>query len=191
LQDHARQPFDLERGPLFRVGLTQINNDDYVMHACMHHIISDGWSMGVLLKELTALYNAHCASKQCPLPELPIQYADYSVWQRDWLQGENLDKQLSYWRKQLDGLSTLQLPTDRPRPPVQTYCGSSQSIEFPAQLSQSVKALSQREGVTLFMTLLAAFQILLSRYCGQSDIAVGTPIRGTDRLFCQHAGLAH
>ena len=115
------------------------------------------------------------------MPELPIQYADYAVWQRDWLQGENLDIQLSYWRKQLDGLSTLQLPTDHPRPPVQTYRGSSQSLELSAQLSQAIKALSQREGVTLFMTLLAAFQTLLCRYCGQQDIAVGTPIAGRTR----------
>ena len=137
--------------------------------------------MGVLFRELSALYQAYGSGEPSPLPELPVQYADYAIWQRDWLQGENLDVQLSYWRKQLDGLSTLQLPTDHLRPPVQTYRGASQSLELSAQLSQAIKGLSQREGVTLFMTLLAAFQTLLCRYCGQQDIAVGTPIAGRAR----------
>ena len=116
LQFEARQPFDLDHGPLLRVRLIQITNDDHVFALNMHHIVSDGWSMGVLFREISALYRGYCAGIPTSLPELPIQYADYSVWQRNWLQGENLDSQLSYWRKQLDGLSTLQLPTDHPRP---------------------------------------------------------------------------
>ena len=124
LEFDARQPFDLDRGPLLRVQLIHIKDDDHVLALNMHHIVSDGWSMGVLFRELSALYRGYCAGTPTSLPELPIQYADYSVWQREWLQGENLDIQLSYWRKQLDGLSTLQLPTDHPRPPVQAYRGS-------------------------------------------------------------------
>jgi amino acid adenylation domain-containing protein len=181
LQDHASEPFDLDHGPLFRVGVIQISKDEYVLHLCMHHIISDGWSMGVLFKELTALYSAYRAAKPSPLSDLPIQYADYAIWQLNWLVGEQLERQLSYWKKQLENLPTLQLPTNRPRPKLQTFCGKSQSIELSAQLSQAIKSLSQREGVTLFMTLLAAFQTLLSRYCGQDDIAIGTPIAGRTR----------
>ena len=147
----------------------------------MHHIVSDGWSTGVIFRELTILYRAHCAGTPSNLPELPVQYADYAVWQREWLQGENLENQLSYWRKQLDGLLTLQLPTDHAHQAVRTYRGSSQVLKLSARLSEAIKSLSQREGGTLFMTLLAAFQLLLSRYCGQSDIAVGSPIAGRNR----------
>ena len=181
LKNEALQPFDLSRGPLIRAQLLRLSPVDHVLALNLHHIVSDGWSMGVLFREISALYRAYCAGKPNPLPEIPIQYADYSVWQRAWLQGETLVQQLSYWRKQLDGLSTLQLPTDHPRPPLQTYRGSSQAIQLSAQLSQAIKGLSQREGVTLFMTLLTAFQTLLCRYCGQNDIAVGTPIAGRTR----------
>ena len=181
LKEEAERPFDLSRGPLIRARLLRLSPLDHVLALNLHHIVSDGWSMGVLFRELSALYQAYGSGEPSPLPELPIQYADYAIWQRDWLQGENLDVQLSYWRKQLDGLSTLQLPTDHPRPPVQTYRGASQSLELSAQLSQAIKGLSRREGVTLFMTLLAAFQTLLCRYCGQQDIAVGTPIAGRTR----------
>ena len=181
LKNEALRPFNLSRGPLIRVQLLRLAPLEHVLALNLHHIVSDGWSMGVLFGEISALYRAYCAGMPNPLPEIPIQYADYSVWQRAWLQGETLDHQLSYWKTKLDGLSTLQLPTDHPRPAVQTYRGSSQSVELSTQLSQSLKGLSQREGVTLFMTLLAAFQTLLSRYCGQSDIAVGTPIAGRVR----------
>ena len=181
LQDHASQPFDLDQGPLLRVGIVQINNDEHVVHLCMHHIISDGWSMSVLFKELTALYSAHHAGKPSPLPDLPIQYADYAIWQRNWLVGEELERQLSYWKKQLDNLPTLQLPTNRPRPTMQTFRGSSQTLDLSGQLSRALKDLSQHEGATLYMTLLAAFQTLLCRYCGQQDIAVGSPIAGRTR----------
>ena len=181
LKEEAERPFDLSRGPLIRARLWHLAPHDHVLALNLHHIVSDGWSMGVLFRELSALYQAYRSGEPSPLPELPIQYADYAIWQRNWLQGENLDIQLSYWRKQLDGLSTLQLPTDHLRPPVQTYRGASQSLELSAQLSQAIKGLGRREGVTLFMTLLAAFQTLLCRYCGQQDIAVGTPIAGRAR----------
>ncbi|HET9917757.1 MAG TPA: amino acid adenylation domain-containing protein [Candidatus Binatia bacterium] len=181
IQFDARLPFDLERGPLLRVKLIQIADDEHVLVLNLHHIVSDGWSMDVIFRELSVIYQACRSGQPHALPELPIQYADYSVWQRNWLQGANLDQQLSYWRKQLDGLSTLQLPTDHPRPPAQTYRGSSQSMELSAELSQALKGLSQREGVTLYMTLLAAFQTLLYRYCGQQDIVVGSPIAGRTR----------
>ena len=181
LKEEAERPFDLSRGPLIRARLLRLSPLDHVLALNLHHSVSDGWSMGVLFRELSALYQAYGSGEPSPLPELPVQYADYAIWQRDWLQGENLDVQLSYWRKQLDGLSTLQLPTDHLRPPVQTYRGASQSLELSAQLSQAIKGLGRREGVTLFMTLLAAFQTLLCRYCGQQDIAVGTPIAGRVR----------
>jgi amino acid adenylation domain-containing protein len=181
LREEAERPFDLSRGPLMRAKLLRLAPQDHVLFLNMHHIISDGWSMGVLFRELSALYRAYYAGKPSPLPALPIQYADYSVWQRDWLHDENLASQLSYWTKQLDNLSTLQLPTDRARPAVQTYRGSSQIVDLSAQLTEAIKAIGQQEGVTLFMTLLAAFELLLSRYCGQSDIAVGSPIAGRTR----------
>ena len=181
LLEQCGQPFLLDRGPLFRAGLIQTASDESVFYLNMHHIVSDGWSTGVLFGELSILYGAHCAGRPSNLPELLIQYADYAVWQREWLQGENLETQLSYWRKQLDGLLTLALPTDRVHPAVQTYRGSSQALNLSARLSEAIKSLSQREGGTLFMTLLAVFQVLLSRYTGQSDIAVGSPIAGRNR----------
>ena len=141
LKEEAERPFDLSRGPLIRARLLRLSPLDHVLALNLHHIVSDGWSMGVLFRELSALYQAYGSGEPSPLPELPVQYADYAIWQRDWLQGENLDVQLSYWRKQLDGLSTLQLPTDHPRPPVQTYRGASQSLELSAQLSQAIKGL--------------------------------------------------
>ena len=181
LSKEAERSFDLSRGPLIRAQLLRLASQDHVLFLNMHHIIFDGWSMGVLFRELSELYQAYGLGKPSPLPELAVQYADYSIWQRQWLQGEELDRQLSYWRKQLDGISPLQLPTDRVRPPVQSYQGSSQALDISVQLSEAIKSLSQRENVTLFMTLLAAFQLLLSRYCGQDDIAVGTPIAGRTR----------
>ena len=181
LSKEAERSFDLSRGPLIRAQLLRLASQDHVLFLNMHHIISDGWSMGVLFRELSELYQAYGLGKASPLPELAVQYADYSIWQRQWLQGEELDRQLSYWRKQLDGISPLQLPTDRVRPPVQSYQGSSQALDISVRLSEAIKSLSQRENVTLFMTLLAAFQLLLSRYCGQDNIAVGTPIAGRTR----------
>jgi len=180
-RQEARQPFDLERGPLFRAKLLRLGEEDHVLLLTIHHIISDGWSMSVLWRELGALYEAFAEGKTSPLRELPIQYADYAVWQRQWLQGETLEKQLSYWRRQLTELPILELPTDHPRPAVQTHRGARQSLELPHSLSEALNDLSRQEGVTLFMVLLGAFQVLLSRYSGQEDIVVGTPIAGRNR----------
>src|ERR1041385_8710361 len=178
----AEQPFDLATGPLLRVQLLRLAEEDHVVLFTMHHIISDGWSFGVLVKEVAALYEAYAKGEASPLPELQIQYADYAAWQKEWLQGDVLEDQLSYWRRQLGGeLSVLELPADRPRPAVQSYRGSWKSMSISEELTRQLKALSQREGCTLFMTLLAAFQLLLCRYSGQEDIVVGTPIANRTR----------
>jgi amino acid adenylation domain-containing protein len=174
--EEALVPFDLSHGPLLRARLLRLGEDEHILLLSMHHIISDAWSMRVLVRELSTLYNAFVAGEILALPELPLQYADFAAWQRQWLQGEVLDAQMRYWTMQLNGLTPLELPTDHPRPAMQTFRGAHQSLLLPATLSTALKQLSQREGVTLFMTLLAAFQVLLSRYSGQSDIAVGTPI---------------
>ncbi len=181
-KQEAQRAFNLAQGPLFRAKLLRLTAQEHVLLLNMHHIISDGWSFDVSFRELTVLYKALASNKPSPLPKLPIQYADFAFWQREWIQGEFLQSQLDYWRQQLSQeLSVLQLPTDRPRPPVKTYQGSHQSLELSNGLTQSLKALSQREGVTLFMTLLAAFQTLLFRYCGQSDIIIGSPIAGRNQ----------
>ena len=149
----------------------------------MHHIVTDGWSTGILVSEVSALYEAYIEGRESPLPELEIQYADYAVWQREWLQGEVLEQQLSYWRQQLgEELPVLQLPTDKPRPPVQSHRGRSRGFSLPASLTAELKKLSNAERVTLYMTLLAVFKILLSRYSGQSDVVMGTPIAGRNHL---------
>jgi amino acid adenylation domain-containing protein len=181
--EDAHCPFDLGQGPLFQVTLVQLAEEDYVLLLKKHHIISDGWSMGVLFRELTALYEAFSSGRPSPLPELPIQYADFAVWQRQWLQGEVLQRQLAYWKQQLHGpLPVLELITDRPRPPRQSFQGADHSMVLSRTLTEALKALSQQEGITLFMTLLAALQTLLQRYTGQHDILVGSPIAGRDRV---------
>jgi amino acid adenylation domain-containing protein len=178
----ARRPFDLARGPLLRATLLRLDDEDHVVLLTMHHIISDGWSIGVLVGELNALYRAFSGGRPSPLPELPIQYADFAEWQRGWLQGEVLEAQISYWKRQLAGATNvLELPTDRPRPALQSSSGASFSLKLPVSLTEELKAIGQREGATLFMTLLAAFQTLLYRYSGQEDISVGTPIANRTR----------
>jgi len=180
--EEARKPFNLAEGPLLRATLLRLDEAEHILLLTMHHIISDGWSMGVLVREMAALYQAFAAGQPSPLPELPIQYADYAHWQREWLQGEVLEKQLAYWRERLgDEPPVLELPTDRPRPAVRTNRGASLTATLPARLLQDLNALARQEGVTLFMVLLAAFQTLLSRYSGQTDISVGTPIAGRRR----------
>ncbi len=181
-REEARTPFDLAKGPLFRTRLIQLGDDDFLALITMHHIISDGWSIAVFIEEVAKLYPAFLEGNGTPLPELPIQYADFAAWQRKWLQGERLEKQLNYWRHQLaDAPPVLELPTDKPRPPVQTFNGDTARMEIPAELVQWARAIGRREGATLFMTLLAAFQALLSRYSGQDDVVVGTPIAGRNR----------
>ncbi|RMF31802.1 MAG: amino acid adenylation domain-containing protein, partial [Chloroflexi bacterium] len=180
--EEAQRPFDLARGPLLRALLLRLDEEEHIALLTVHHTVSDGWSTGVFMGEMAALYEAFAAGKPSPLPELPIQYADFAVWQREWLQGEVLEAQLAYWKEQLAGLPPiLELPTDRPRPAFQTFRGDYQTFTLPEELTQAIKELCQREGVTLFMTLLAAFQTLLSRYSGQDDISVGVPIANRTR----------
>ncbi|HEY2917454.1 MAG TPA: condensation domain-containing protein, partial [Candidatus Binatia bacterium] len=180
--EEALRPFDLVRGPLFRATLIRLTQDDHIVVLTLHHIVSDGWSMGVFRRELSVLYEAFSNGKSSPLSELPIQYADFAVWQREWLQGEVLESQLSYWKKQLEGApGVLNLPTDRGRPAVQSFRGARQSLLLSKDLTQGLKGLSRKHGVTLFMTLLAAFQTLLYRYTGQEDIVVGSPIANRNR----------
>ena len=182
----AQRPFNLTTAPLLRVKLLQLDEAEYLLLLNLHHIVADGWSIGVLIRELGALYTAFAcldvASESLTLlPELPIQYADFAQWQREWLVGEVLQTQLGYWQKQLDGISVLNLPTDRSRSAVPTYRGAKQFLELPQSLSQALVALSRQEGVTLFMTLLAAFQTLLYRYTQQEDIVVGSAIANRNR----------
>ena len=180
--EEVERPFDLARGTLMRARLLRMSENEHVLLIVMHHIITDGWSVGVLFRELMALYEAFSNGKASPLAELEIQYADFAAWQRQWLQGEELEKQLSYWKRQLEGASgLLDLPTDRPRPAMQSHRGAKHALVLPKDLSDRVRELGQREGATLFMTLLAAFQALLSRYSGQNDICVGSPIANRNR----------
>ncbi|HXQ69673.1 MAG TPA: MupA/Atu3671 family FMN-dependent luciferase-like monooxygenase, partial [Pyrinomonadaceae bacterium] len=179
--EEALQPFDLAQGPLMRVKLLKLGPEDHVLSVTMHHIISDGWSKGIFIREIKTLYEAYSKGLDSPLPELPIQYADFAIWQREWLQGSVIESMLAYWKPQLEGLGALDLPSDRPRPPVQTSKGSTYSFALPESLSASLNSLSRSQGVTLFMTLLAALQVLLSRYTGAEDIAVGTTIAGRNR----------
>ncbi len=173
----AERPFDLANGPLIRAILIHLSPREHVFQITLHHICSDGWSLVVLFRELSELYDAFACGAESPCNTIPIQYSDYASWQRQWLQGAVLETQLDYWKKQLGGeLPVLNLPTDRPRPPLQTYAGASKSLTLSPELSEGLIALSQREGATLFMTLLAAFKTLLYRYTGQDDIIVGAPI---------------
>lgn len=182
-KEEAEKPFALDSYPLFRAKLLRLSDREHILLVTCHHIIFDIWSANVFFKELTTLYTAFAKGVASPLPELPVQYADFTHWQREWLQGEVLESELSYWKQQLGGkLPALQLPTDRPRPPVQTYQGAYLSLELPKEFSKALKALSQQEGTTLFMTLLAAFQTLLHRYSGQEDIIVGTPVAGRNQI---------
>ncbi|HLM54814.1 MAG TPA: amino acid adenylation domain-containing protein [Pyrinomonadaceae bacterium] len=180
--EEAHRTFDLTRAPLMRARLLRLGAREHVLLITTHHIVSDGWSVGVFLSDLSALYAAHLRGEPSPLEELPVQYADFAVWQREWLQGEVLEGQLRYWRRQLGGeLPILNLPTDRPRPAVLSYAGADRHFELPEELTERLKALSRREGVTLYMTLLAAFNALLQRYTGQEDIVIGAPIAGRTR----------
>ncbi len=177
----ARSPFDLARGPLARIHLDRLGEGDHVVLMVMHHAITDGWSLGIAARELAALYEADLAGRPDPLPPLAIQQADFAAWQREWLRGAVLDGLLGYWTGQLAGLATLELPTDRPRPAVRSGRGGLRGFEVPRGVSKGLIDLGRRSGVTPYMTLLAAFQVLLHKLSGQDDVAVGSPIAGRNR----------
>jgi acyl carrier protein len=179
--EEARRPFDLERGPLLRASLLRTGDEEHVALFTMHHIVSDGWSLGVLVREVAVLYQAFSEQKPSPLPELPVQYADFAQWQRNWLRGPVLERLLRYWVDRLRDAPRLRLPTDRPRPRIERFLGAQYTFEYPLDLLQALRQLSRGEGVTLFMTLLAGFQVLLSRLTGQKDIVVGSPIANRTR----------
>jgi len=179
----ANRPFDLAKGPLFRAMLLRLAEQEHVLIVTMHHIVSDGWSLDILLHELAVVYDAFRQGKPSPLTELPIQYADYALWQQNWLRGDVLETQLGYWKKQLAGIpSLLELPTDRPRAAMRSSRGASLAAVLPPGLLQELQKLARSEDATLFMTLLAAFQAFLSRYTGQEDIPVGSPIAGRTQV---------
>ncbi|MBE9089427.1 amino acid adenylation domain-containing protein [Microcystis aeruginosa LEGE 11464] len=178
----SQTPFDLTKSPLLRVTLLKLQPEKHILLINMHHIISDGWSIGVFIRELSHLYGAFVAGKEPTLPTLPIQYADFAVWQREWLQGKVLAAQLEYWKRQLAAAPPLlELPTDRPRPAIQTFQGKTERFQLDSKLTQQLKTLSQQSGCTLFMTLLAAFGVVLSRYSGQTDIVIGSAIANRNR----------
>ncbi|MGC5700439.1 amino acid adenylation domain-containing protein [Pseudomonas sp. NFXW11] len=183
VQGEASAPFDLQRGPLIRGRLIQLADDHHVLLLTLHHIVSDGWSMNLLTRELVALYAAFSQGLADPLPPLVLQYSDFAHWQRRWLSGAVLEQQAQYWRRALDGAPPLlMLPSDRPRPAQQDYAGSSVAVRLDAQLTAGLRALSQRHGTTLHMTLMAAWGLLLGRLCGQSEVVVGTPVANRMRV---------
>jgi amino acid adenylation domain-containing protein len=183
LADAVGRPFDLAEGPLLRAELFRLGEEEHVLAVVMHHIISDGWSMGVLVREAASLYEQFDGGGAAMLAELPVQYADYAAWQREHLRGAELEAQLEYWRGRLaDAPALLELPTDRPRPAVQSFRGARLPLVLPRSLVEGLKALSRQQGATLFMTLVSAFQALLARYAGQTDVSVGTPIAGRNRF---------
>jgi amino acid adenylation domain-containing protein len=181
-QEEARRPFDLARGPLVRATLLQLDVEEHILLLSMHHVVTDAWSMGVFARELGTLYEAYLGGKPSPLAPLPIQYADFAVWQRKWLQSQESDAQLAYWKRQLaDAPAVLMLPTDRPRSPIQTWSGTRQSWALAPSLSQAIQELSRQEGCSLFMTMLAAFKALLYHYTRQTDIIIGSPVANRNR----------
>src|SRR6185295_16268194 len=183
IADEACRPFDLRQAPPLRSALLRLAADDHVLLLTLHHIVSDGWSMGLLIRETAALYGAAIQGAPPRLPDLSIQYGDFASWQRSWLAGERLEKELGYWRERLDGAPpALELPTDRPRAAVQSFRGSSCDVELPAALHEGLERLARQERTTLFTLLLAVFQALLHRTSGQEDVSVGTPVAGRSRI---------
>ncbi|HEX7183172.1 MAG TPA: amino acid adenylation domain-containing protein, partial [Thermoanaerobaculia bacterium] len=180
--EQAVRPFDLSRGPLIRTTLLRLSEDRHVALFNMHHIVSDGWSMGILISELAALYRAFAAGEASPLPELPVQYADFALWQREHLSGEALESQVRWWREQLAGApDVLDLPTDRPRPAIQSLRGAHEKLALPARIAEGVETFSRQQGVTSFMTLVSLFAALLRRYSHAEDILLGSPIAGRNQ----------
>jgi amino acid adenylation domain-containing protein len=182
-QEEVQEGFDLEHGPLIRGRLLRVGEEEHVLLVTMHHIVSDGWSMGVLINEVCALYGAYREGRGSPLSRLPIQYADYAVWQRRWLAGERLESQGRYWQEALRGApALLELPTDHARPAVQSYAGGSVRVQLPEQRVRQLKEFSQRRGLTLFMTLLGSWASVLSRLSGQEEVVIGTPVANRNRV---------
>ncbi|MHC4617196.1 MAG: non-ribosomal peptide synthetase [Planctomycetota bacterium] len=179
--DEASKPFDLADGPLIRTSLIQMGSADFIFLLTLHHIIADGWSLDVFARELSSSYRALASGQPSPLEELPIQYADYAVWQRALMQGEMLEKQLAYWKEQLADLPLFELPADHPRPPIPSFRGDQHEVELPLPLVDRLKDLSVQSGTTLFMTLMAAFTAVLYRYTDQEDVVLGAPIAGRNR----------
>ncbi len=177
----SRRPFDLAHGPLMRATLLTQADRDHLLVLVFHHIVIDGWSIGILCKELGEIYSSRRVGRDCNLSELPLQYADYAIWQKDWLLGDTPRRQMQYWKEQLAGMEPLELATDRPRPAVQTFQGECAPFEIPVALTTALRKLSRREGVTLFMTLLAGLKILMARYTGRYDIPIGSPVANRTR----------
>ncbi|MDQ2980089.1 MAG: condensation domain-containing protein, partial [Acidobacteriota bacterium] len=182
VRDEAVRPFDLARGPVLRAGLIRLAADEHVFLCTLHHIVSDGWSRTVFFRELSALYGAYASGSEPALPPLPIQYADYTAWQQEWLRSGRMEPDLDYWRNQLRDLPVLDLPTDHPRPVVQTIRGGRCDVEIPARVAQGLKAFCRVEGVTLFMAMLSALGLLLRRYSGQNDQVIGSLTANRDRI---------
>ena len=181
-EETLHRPFDLTQDILIRASLVKLQEREHILNLCMHHIVSDGWSMGVLTRELGALYEAFSQGQENPLVELPIQYVDYAQWQRQWLSGERLKEQVAFWKQELtEAPSLLELPTDHPRPQVQSYAGSVMPFELDEEITQGLNALARRHGATLFMVLQAGFAVLLGRLSGQDDVVVGTPVANRRR----------
>ena len=181
-QESARRAFDLSSGPLLDFMMVRLDDEDHIVQMTAHHITADGWSLGILAREVGVLYEAFSKGEPSPLPDLAVQYPDFAVWQREWLQGEVLEQHLSYWKQKLDGLSVLELPTDHPRPPHRSYRGARHPVNIEGPVYGGLKALAQQEDVTLFMCLLAAYQVFLYRYTGQEDIVVGAPVASRNRV---------
>jgi amino acid adenylation domain-containing protein len=181
-EESARKPFDLNRAPLWRINLFRNSNDEYLFLLVMHHSISDGWSKEIFLQELAKIYEAYSNGRPSPLPEITVQYVDYAAWQRERLKGERLEALFDYWKTQLKGdLPVLELPLDYPRPAAQTFSGENYYFRLPGPILESLKSFSQDEGATIFMSLMAVFDILLWRYTGQTDLLIGTPISNRER----------
>ena len=189
VEDAIKQPFNLEQSPLLRVKLLQLAEEEYILLLVIHHSVADAWSVGIFIQEVAALYQAFSQQKPSSLSKLPIQYLDFAAWQRKWLQGDTLETQLTYWKKQLENAPTLlEIPSDRPRPPIQTFNGNTLTFQLSEEISSALKQLSQQQNSTLFMILLAAFKVLLHRYTNSEDIIVGSPIanrnhRETEKLI--------
>ncbi|MFI6442940.1 amino acid adenylation domain-containing protein, partial [Streptomyces sp. NPDC050759] len=181
-EDQAARTFDLAAGPVFRSTLLRLSATDHVLVLVLHHMVGDGWSMGVVTRELNALYGAYRKGEETPLAPLPVQYGDYAVWQRGWLTDEEVERQLAYWRKQLTGMPpVLELPADRVRPAISSYHGATQFFTIPREVVDGLKRLAREERATLYMVLLAAFKVLLARYAGRTDIVVGAPVANRRR----------